>query len=135
MPLLHTSCVASEESFHSPLWPSVSPSIQWGRYGPLAEWLGRSREGRGEIVLRLSVRVTAILGPVQSGCSLWNWMLSQSRQLKLKRPPLVACTLSMLPTEKPAADGSPPVPMERREEDGSRLQPLPRNVHEKASSL
>lgn len=127
MTLLRTSCVASEESFHSPLWPSVSPSIKWGRYGLLAEWLGRSCEGRREIVLHLSVQVTVVPCPVQSGCfgSLWNWMLSQSRQLKLRRPPLVAYTLSMLPTEKPAADGSPPVPVERREKDGVDCRPCP----------
>lgn len=68
MTLLCISCVASKESFHSPLWPSVSPSIKRGRYEPLAERLARSCEGREEIVLYLSVKVTAIPCPVQSGC-------------------------------------------------------------------
>ena len=44
--------------------------------------------------------------------------MSQSRQLGLKRPPLIASTLLLkLPMEKPATNGSPPVPVERGEEN------------------
>lgn len=43
--------------------------------------------------------------------------MSQSRQSGLKRPPLIASTLLKLPMEKPAANGSPSVPVERGEEN------------------